>query len=237
MNIDISLIIAVGIVVLFALIWAIWAINQQMKHGEELAEVQETVESQVLALEDANRELEQVREQLDLMRKERDRVRKERFDIRKKRYEMRQERNDARKERDELRKQLETLTSFLVKTGIIRPDFDPLTVSETDLLCEVPDAAPALPEVEGLEAGEVLQALQHAASRDDNWADRPFSRRYMVDEGPLTRSQLKTLQAALLASGYLLEPDRPQDGYRLTDDGVALLDDAVSAVYESTGEG
>lgn len=232
-TIDISLIISIGIVLLFALIWAIWAINQQMKHGEELAEVQENVESQALALEDANHELERVRKQLELIRKERDRVRKERFNIRKKRYEMRQERNEARKERDALRNQLETLTDFLVDNRVLQPDFDPLTVSKDDLRCEIPDSGPSLPEVEGMERPEVLQALRHAAARDDNWADRPFSRRYMVADGPLSRTQLKALRTALLAGGYLLEPDRPQNGYKLTERGETLLDYAVKdALHE-----
>lgn len=231
MDIDISLIVSVGLVLLFALIWAIWAINQQMKHGEELTEIQDTVESQALAIEDAEHELESVRKNLELMRKERDRVRKERFDIRKKRYEMRQERNEARKERDALREQLANLTDFLVESGVLRVDFDPLTISEADLLCDIPDSTPKLPDVESLSPGELIQALKHAASRDDNWADRPFSRRYMVNEGPLSRSQLRVLRDALLENGYLQEPDRPQDGYRLTDRGEELLNCAVNGAY------
>ena len=224
MDIDISLIISVGIVVLFALIWAIWAINQQMKHGEELEEIQETVDSQGVALDNANQELEKVRKRLEL-------IRKERTHIRKKRYEVTKERNEIRRERDELRKQLDTLATFLVETGVLRADFDPLSVSEDDLLCEIPETAPELPAVDSLDPSTLVRALKHAAERDDNWADRPFSRRYMVNEGPLSRSQLNDLRAALLADGYLQEPDRPQDGYKLTNEGQALLQYAVNDAY------
>lgn len=232
MTIDISLIISIGLVVLFALIWGIWAINQQMKHSEELDEIQETVEAQALELKETHRELESVQKNLELMRKERDRVRKERFDIRKKRYEMRQERNEARKERDALQKELESLQNFLVDVGVLRADVDPLTVSEADLLCDIPDTTLPLPDVEDLSHIELVQALKHAAGREDNWADRPFSRRYMVNEGPLSRSQLRALRDALLGSGYLQEPNRPQDGYKLTEQGEALLRSVVDGFYD-----
>jgi hypothetical protein len=54
----------------------------------------------------------------------------------------------------------------------------------------------------------------------------------MVKEGPLSRPQLKDLRAALLADGYLQEPEIPQNGYKLTDEGQTLLQYAVNGAYE-----
>jgi hypothetical protein len=237
MNIDLSLIIAVGIVVLFALIWAIWAINQQMKHGEELAEVQESLASQTLELENTTEELEKLQRKIELMRKERDLLRKKRLDLRKDRYQLRKERDKAQQERDDVHAKLESLSNFLVESGIVRADFDPLSISKRDVLCDLPETAPPLPEVEDLEAAVLRQALKHAAARDDNWADRPFSRRYMVNDGPLSRSQLLALRSALLTDGYLQEPERPQNGYKLSDKGQELLRYAVSGAYDPVENG
>ena len=237
MELDISLIISVGLVVLFSLVWAIWAINQQMKHREELDEIQETIESQTVALDDADRELEKLRRKIELMRKERDLLRRKRLDLRKERYELRNQLNDARDERDALLTQLENLTDFLVEVGVLRPDFDPLAVSGADLLWDLPDSVLKLPEVEDLDRSTLLQALRHAEARDDNWADRPFSRRYMVNDGPLSRSQLRALRSALLEKDYLLEPDRPQEGYKLTAEGEKLLHNVVNGIYDTRDEG
>jgi Na+-transporting methylmalonyl-CoA/oxaloacetate decarboxylase gamma subunit len=138
----------------------------------------------------------------------------------------------VRDERDLIRQQFEDFVRFLVQAGVLSAGLDPLTVSDEDLIYEVSGPVPTLPEVSTLSRGKVLEALRYAANREDPRADRPFSRRYMVDnDGPLTRPELEALRTVLLVGGFLAEPEKSRMGYPLTDKGTSLLKDVKRGLY------
>jgi hypothetical protein len=163
-------------------------------------------------------------------RRAEDRVRSTALDLRDRDRELTQalqERDAAREDLEALKGQWRAFLAFLVDQGVLSPDADPLTVSDKDLVYQVQSPVPNLPDV-SLDELTLLEALRHAAAREGPRADRPFSRRYMVADGPLTRTEFESLRAAMVSGGYLVAVD-PQDlrrGYRLTESGAALLEAA-----------
>lgn len=127
-----------------------------------------------------------------------------------------------RSDRDRIKADFEAFVQFLVEAGVLRPDVDPLAASPDDVVYEISEPVPEFPD-SNLERALAVKALEHAAARTGPRSDRPFSRRYMVDDGPLTRTEFEALRSALVAGGYLERPERPKAGYPLTDKGRALL--------------
>jgi hypothetical protein len=132
----------------------------------------------------------------------------------------------ARAERDQIRDQFKAFVSLLVDRGVLRPDADPLTVAEGDIIYEVSGPVAGLPHVGALTDAELMDAIRHAAARGGN---NPFSRAHMVDRGPLTRTTFEALRGALVDGGYLEAPRGNRKAYTLTDKGTTLLQDAAGS--------
>lgn len=200
-----------GLALLIVLFLAVWAIRERGRHAgreeilRERAQLfEEQATSRALALQDQDQELARVYAELD----------------------------QVREERDAIEGQFRGFVALLVRVGVLRPGVDPLAVDSQDLVYEISGPVPKLPVV-NIEQALMLRALRHAAEREGPRSDRPFSRRYMVNDGPLTRTQFEALRGALVAGEYLREPDTPRSGYALTDKGAALLRDVERGLYDN----
>ena len=121
---------------------------------------------------------------------------------------------DATTERDNYKSGVDKITGSLVALGVIHPDTDVLALTQADLIIDAKSITrptppqttgePVLPTVPGFTTTQDLRAaLIHASNQTGPRSDRPFSRRYMVDNGPLTRSQLDHLISVLLDYEYV----------------------------------
>jgi hypothetical protein len=194
------LLIAAGVLSVLALILALWVMRERGRQAGREALLQERAQlfedratSRALALQDQAQDLARVHSELDRVQSE----------------------------RDVIEGQFREFVAMLVKAGVLRPEVDPLVVSEDDLIYEVSGPVPEFPV--NSERALALKALKHAAGREGPRSDRPFSRRYMVSDGPLARTQFETLPAALVAGEYLQVPETPRGDYPLTDKERVLL--------------
>ena len=144
-------------------------------------------------------------------------------------------------ERDLYKSGVDKITGSLVALGVIYPDADVLALTQADLIIDASPApktttepelelehqAPTLPVVPGVSSDIVKAALLHAAKREDR-SNRPFSRKYMTDKGPLNRSQLDDIVNVLLEQGYLSQTDQKKTSPMLTAQGQQLLEHAKS---------
>jgi len=138
---------------------------------------------------------------------------------------------------DNLKLYITRVITSLQNVGHILPAADPLNITPEDIVIEhkpePPTPAthtepPDLPTVPGLTAQELIDALTHAALRTGPRSDRPFSRRYMVDKGPLTKTKLDHLLDALKTNGYV---DQNGNSPTLTTRGQALLNRVKNGQY------
>ena len=106
------------------------------------------------------------------------------------------------------------ITGSLIALQVIHPDADVLALTQADLIIDAKSTTrptppqttgePTLPAVPGFTTTQDLRAaLLHAANKTGPRSDRPFSRRYMVDDGPLTRSQFEHLVSVLTDYEYV----------------------------------
>jgi hypothetical protein len=124
-------------------------------------------------------------------------------------------------ERDEALGMLQQILEHLQAVGVATVDGESLP-GDVTLDWSVIDR-PQVPTVPGFSRTLLLEALRHAADRSGPWSKRPFTRRYMVQDGPLTRTQFEALKAALVSGQYVENPDGARSSPDLTQKGAALL--------------
>jgi hypothetical protein len=124
-------------------------------------------------------------------------------------------------ERDEALSMLEQILEHLQSVGVATFEGEAL-IGDVMLDWSVIES-PQVPTVPGFDREALIAALEHAADRGGPWSKRPFTRRYMVNEGPLTRTQFEVLKAALVSGQYLGNPDGARSSPELTQKGEALL--------------
>jgi hypothetical protein len=131
-------------------------------------------------------------------------------------------------ERDEALSMLEQILEHLQSVGVATFEGEAL-IGDVMLDWSVIES-PQVPTVPGFSRALLLEALEHAADRGGPWSKRPFTRRYMVSDGPLTRTQFEALKAALVSGQYLGNPDGARSSPELTQKGEALLQAARDGV-------
>ncbi len=191
----------------------ILAIQQRNAELEqELTAAKQEAERRELALRDHDAELQQLREEL------------------------------ARvvAERDKLKADFTRFVDFLVEAGILHKMGDGMLPTPSDLQASylqsfqtaqprpaaTDDEAIQLPHVLSLTTDQVRAALQHAAERAFSShpnAARPFTQKYMVTEGTLSRKQFQRLRETLVEQGYLEPSGTRGSVFKLTDQGWLLL--------------
>ncbi|MBN1876847.1 MAG: hypothetical protein JXA33_21670 [Anaerolineae bacterium] len=137
-------------------------------------------------------------------------------------------------ERDKVRADFEKFVDFLVDAGVIQKSDDALPtysekLEEFYLEATTGSLLPPnvhFPKVYGFTKKQLHAALLHAAERafsSHAYASRPFTKSYMVAEGPLSREQFDRLHEALVDQGYLEAASERSSVFKLTEAGWNLL--------------
>lgn len=135
-------------------------------------------------------------------------------------------------DRDKIKSDFTKFVDFLVDAGILRTPTNGLEVSSEDLqeFYLHSNKPLKLPDISGLSAAQVRDALKHAAKRtfsNQSGSSRPFTKSYMVMQGPLNVGQLEQLKTTLMDHGYLEAHGTKRISYKLTENGKMLLQAAL----------